>query len=62
VNDKNKSIAGNTDTSAGPDYGRRAVLTGGVVALTAGATGLLAGCADRGAPAEGAAAPAAGGK
>ncbi|WP_343225515.1 TAT-dependent nitrous-oxide reductase [Novilysobacter antarcticus] len=61
TDDKNKPISEASDKSGMPDSGRRAVLTGGVMALTAGvaATGFLSGCGDRSAaPAAGGAAPA----
>lgn len=50
---KSKSMVEAANKSEMPDSGRRAVLTGGVMALTVGgvaATGLLAGCSDRSAP------------
>ena len=69
TDDKSKSMIEEADQTAMPNSGRRAVLTGGVMALTVGgvaATGLLAGCGDRsasGGSATGTAgAPAAGGK
>lgn len=61
TDDKRKSTIEAANKAQMPDSGRRAVLTGGVMALTVGgvaATGLLAGCSDRSAVGKGDATPA----